>query len=337
MNGTAETPAPFGTTSILQLGGAAALAGLAIRRGLNPDAPALLTAALTLFIAAVVAGFARRHLRADPYRGRFFVDVAAFTLSVLSMVLAGDLITFAIGWVLSGRVLVGLVGHVRHWDEARAAAARASRAFLVSDTAIVLAAIVTVGLTGTTAIVPAIATLAGLGTLASTLVSALVLVAAMARCALPPFAKWLLGSLSTPTPVSALMHGGFVNAGGFLLIRFGPVLEAAPAVQLAAVLIGLGAAVYGILVMSVRPDVKGSLAASTVSQMGFMIASCGLGFYAAALWHLVAHGLFKAWLFLTSGSCIGIEQYRPQVEMTPFAAAIVAIVTLCAGDRKSVV
>jgi NADH:ubiquinone oxidoreductase subunit 5 (subunit L)/multisubunit Na+/H+ antiporter MnhA subunit len=141
----------------------------------------------------------------------------------------------------------------------------------------------------------------------------------------------LLGSLATPTPVSALMHGGFVNAGGLLLIRFGPVLETAPVVQAAAVTLGLSAAVYGILLMSVRPDIKGSLAASTVSQMGFMVASCGLGLYAAALWHLAAHGLFKAWLFLTAGSRIGIEQNRPQAEVTATSAATIALMTLAGG------
>ena len=139
----------------------------------------------------------------------------------------------------------------------------------------------------------------------------LLLIAAAARCALPPFAGWLLSSMTAPTPVSALMHAGLVNAGGFLLIRFAPVFEAAPIARAAAVAIGLVAALYGVGVMSVRPDIKRSLAGSTVSQMGFMIMSCGLGAYAAALWHIVAHGLFKAWLFLGSGSSVGMRGDKP--------------------------
>ena len=156
----------------------------------------------------------------------------------------------------------------------------------------------------------------------------LLVIAAAARCAVPPFSGWLLSSMTAPTPVSALMHAGLVNAGGFLLIRFAPVLEAAPVARAVAMLLGLFGAIYGVGIMMVRPDIKRSLAGSTVSQMGFMIASCGLGYFAAALWHLTAHGLFKAWLFLTAGSRVGIEQNRPQGGLDLTAAATVALVTL---------
>jgi NADH:ubiquinone oxidoreductase subunit 5 (subunit L)/multisubunit Na+/H+ antiporter MnhA subunit len=137
--------------------------------------------------------------------------------------------------------------------------------------------------------------------------------------------------MTAPTPVSALMHAGLVNAGGFLLIRFAPVLEAAPVARLVAVALGLAAVVLGLGVMLVRPDVKRALAGSTISQMGFMIMSCGLGAYAAALWHVIAHGLFKAWLFLGSGSAIGMGKAPADRVMTrsiPVIAGVVLAVAL---------
>jgi NADH:ubiquinone oxidoreductase subunit 5 (subunit L)/multisubunit Na+/H+ antiporter MnhA subunit len=248
------------------------------------------------------------------------------------MALSANLLTFALGWVLSGRVLTSLVGHVRGWEDAELAAKRCSRIFMLSDLALISALVLLARATGSTAIA---AVLAGIGQApwaVTAAASALLVVAAAARCALPPFSHWLLRSLSTPTPVSALMHGGFVNAGGFLLLRFAPVMEAAPALRLTAVAIGLFAALYGVAAMSVRPDIKGALAASTVSQMGFMIASCGLGYYAAALWHLMAHGLFKGWLFLSSGSSAGIERNRPVVTLSGWAALSISTVTLVLGS-----
>ncbi|QNP46319.1 hypothetical protein H9L14_03710 [Sphingomonas sediminicola] len=147
----------------------------------------------------------------------------------------------------------------------------------------------------------------------------------MARSALPPFSGWLLGSMSAPTPVSALMHGGFVNAGGFLLIRFGDVLQATPIAQFAAIAAGLLAAIYGTGIMLVRADVKGVLAGSTVAQMGFLVLSCGLGAYGAALWHIIGHALFKSWLFLNAGSTIGLPVRRDRAEFSARTAVLVLL------------
>ncbi len=281
--------------------------------------------ALTLFVAAIVATFSRRYMRADPRSGAFFGTMALLVASVLAFVLAAGLIGFALGWCASGLLLARLIGHGRDWAEAQAARRRAAAAFLIGDTALVTALALLGWWTGRIDLAGALAAVPQLSGAQATMVAALLLVAAAARCALPPFAGWLLSSMTAPTPVSALMHAGLVNAGGFLLIRFAPVLEAAPAVRIAAVAVGLIAAIYGIGVMMVRPDIKRALAGSTVSQMGFMIMSCGLGAYAAALWHLVAHGLFKAWLFLGSGSAVGM---RPGPRPAPFGTALPLLIAL---------
>ncbi|MBC2651278.1 proton-conducting transporter transmembrane domain-containing protein [Novosphingobium aerophilum] len=286
---------------------------------------------LTLFVAAIVVTFSLRYMRADRRPAAYFGGIALLIASVMLFVFARHLVVLGIGWLASGVLLARLVGHDTAWSEARGAARRALLTFAVGDAALVVALVLLVSQTGTAqvdAVLAAVPSLPGWVTLSAAL---LLLVAAAARCALPPFAGWLLSSMTAPTPVSALMHAGLVNAGGFLLIRFAPVFEAAPIARAAAVAIGLVAALYGVGVMSVRPDIKRSLAGSTVSQMGFMIMSCGLGAYAAALWHIVAHGLFKAWLFLGSGSSVGMRGDKPAGLGEPATIGGVAVATLAVG------
>ena len=301
---------------------------------LHVDPLALIMIALTLFVAAIIAAFARRYLRADRNRRGFARDFALLVASVVLFVCAGNLVLLALGWIASGALLARLIGHQRDWAEARAAARRARWAFAIGDAALVAALAILGVATGSADLGRVIGAAGALPAPVAALAAALLLVAAAARCALPPFSGWLLASMTAPTPVSALMHAGLVNAGGFLLIRFAPVLHAAPGVRLAAVAIGLIAAVHGAGVMLVRPDVKRALAGSTVAQMGFMIMTCGLGAYAAALWHIVAHGLFKAWLFLGSGSAIGMTGSRADApapggaKVAPMIAAITLALAL---------
>jgi NAD(P)H-quinone oxidoreductase subunit 5 len=292
------------------------------------DGLALAIGGLTLFVAAIVATFARRYMRADARQGRFFLRLAALAGAVLAFVFTGNLMALALAWCASGWLLAALVGHCTGWDEAFAAARRTRMTFIGGDAAL-LAALALLGWQAGSARIDAVLEAAPqMPPLLVALAALLLVVAAAVRCALPPFAGWLLSSMTAPTPVSALMHAGLVNAGGFLLIRFAPVLEAAPAARAVAVVVGLAAAIYGIGVMLVRPDVKRALAASTVSQMGFMIMSCGLGAYAAALWHIVAHGLFKAWLFLGSGSAIGMKQAGAAAPLSGGATLAIAAGTL---------
>ncbi|WP_353229055.1 proton-conducting transporter membrane subunit [Novosphingobium sp.] len=309
---------------------------------LMPDPLALVMIALTLFVALVVAGFSRVYMRADPGLRRFGRTLVVLIACVLVVVTTHNLVALAIAWVGSGVLLARLIGHDRGWAEARGAARRAQVAFAIGDLALIVA-LALLGHAAGSADLGAVTVAAPTMPAGTTTVAALLLlVAAAARCALPPFSGWLLSSMTAPTPVSALMHAGLVNAGGLLLIRFGPVLECAPAARVAAVVVGLAAAILGAGVMVVRPDVKRALAGSTVSQMGFMIISCGLGAYAAALWHIVAHGMFKAWLFLGSGSTIGMKPRAmapgPRADRTTLAIATITLGTalaLVAGGQAS--
>ncbi len=154
--------------------------------------------------------------------------------------------------------------------------------------------------------------------------AALVAVAALLKSAQFPTHGWLTEVMEAPTPVSALLHAGVINAGGFLLIRFADLMLAAPGVLAALAMIGGFTALFGGLVMLTQPAVKTSLAWSTVAQMGFMILQCGLALFPLALLHIVAHSLYKAHAFLASGGAV--EQIaaiaRPGPVAVPSGAAV---------------
>jgi NADH:ubiquinone oxidoreductase subunit 5 (subunit L)/multisubunit Na+/H+ antiporter MnhA subunit len=281
-------------------------------------------------------------MRADARGKSFAVRMCLLIASVLGFVAARDLVVLALCWIASGALLGLLIRHAQGWAEANRAAGRAWTAFAIGDAALVAAFALLAWGTGTTRIEPVLAGVAELPAWMSLAAALLLIVAAAARCGLPPFSRWLLRSMTAPTPVSAVMHAGLVNAGGFLLIRFAPVMEAAPAARWTAIGLGFLAALWGVGVMLVRPDVKRGLAGSTVAQMGFMVLTCGFGAYAAAAWHLVAHGLFKAWLFLSAGSAIGetsAPALRPAASDAPLAAALLALggggVAIAAGQASS--
>jgi NAD(P)H-quinone oxidoreductase subunit 5 len=143
----------------------------------------------------------------------------------------------------------------------------------------------------------------GLPVSAQVAVGLLVLAAALKTAAFP-LHGWLTEVMEAPTPVSALLHAGVVNAGGFLLIRLAEPVQASPGAMAALVMIGGFTALFGAAVMLTQSAVKTALAWSTVSQMGFMLFQCGLGLWTLALLHIVAHSLYKAHAFLASGGAV---------------------------------
>ncbi|MEX1119613.1 MAG: proton-conducting transporter membrane subunit, partial [Terrimicrobiaceae bacterium] len=154
-----------------------------------------------------------------------------------------------------------------------------------------------------------------------------------------PFHTWLPDTLETPTPVSALMHAGVISAGGFLLIRLSPLVSLSPETMLALALIGALTALFGSLVMLTQTSIKKSLAFSTVAQMGYMIMQCGLGAFALAALHLIAHSLYKAHAFLESGEAVSHKAPEPlsrlpetsQRSVGGFVVVLVAGLALCVG------
>jgi len=263
-----------------------------------------LSAVLTLLVGGigyVTYRFSVRYLAGDPDRGRFlgwllFTIVAAWVL-----MLSTHLLLLLIVWALTG---VGLDRLLRHYPDRIEAVRAARKQFLISrlgDTALVVAIVIcwtqwrTLDLHDLTA-----AIVAAPGGAWATSVTLLVVLAALTKSAQFPFHSWLPETMESPTPVSALMHAGIINAGGALLLRFAPVLIHSPSALLILVIIGTITASLGMVAMWAQVKVKRTLAWSTVSQMGFMMIQFGLGAFSVALLHLVAHGFYKAWSFLRS-------------------------------------
>ena len=139
------------------------------------------------------------------------------------------------------------------------------------------------------------------------------LLAAMMKSAIVPFHIWLPYTSEAPTPVSALMHAGVVNVGGILLNKLAFLLLLTPAVLNIAFVVGLFTAIFASVLMLVVSDIKRSLGYSTVGQMGYMIMEVGLGAFSLAIYHLMVHGIFKATLFLESGSLIRYARHEPNI------------------------
>jgi NAD(P)H-quinone oxidoreductase subunit 5 len=156
----------------------------------------------------------------------------------------------------------------------------------------------------------------------------LVVMAALLKCAQLPFHGWLIQVMEAPTPVSALLHAGIVNLGGFVLIRFAPLVSEVPAAQALLVAAGTATAVLAALVMTTRISVKVMLAWSTCAQMGFMLMQCGLGAWDMALLHLLAHSLYKAHAFLSAGGAVrraAVAQMTARSDELGFAGWVVGI------------
>ena len=253
------------------------------------------------FFSGIVHSYSRRYMAGSTHESRFFFAVFGFTAVVMALVAADHLGLFGVLWVAMGLVMAELIGINDRWEQARAAATVARRYFIASSALLGIALTALWRATGTTTVSGIDAAAGALGGPVWLVAASALVLAAMIQSALIPFHGWLLSSMTAPTPASALMHAGFVNAGGILLTRFAPVITVDSTLMLAVVAVGAASAVGGKLLKSVRTDVKGKLGCSTVGQMGFMIMQAGLGFFGAAITHLILHGFYKAYLFLSSG------------------------------------
>ncbi|MEE6208850.1 proton-conducting transporter membrane subunit [Salarchaeum sp. III] len=256
------------------------------------------------FFSGIVHSYSRRYMAGDAAIDRFFALTFGFTLAVMVVAAADHVALFTAAWLAMGVTMAELIGHAREWTQAQAAETLTRRYFLASGGALAGTLALLAWATGTTTVSGILAGAGGLSPEVTWVAIGGLFLAAMIQSALVPFHDWLLSSMTAPTPASALMHAGFVNAGGILLTRFAPVFADIPAALAVLVVVGAASALLGQALLLVRPDVKRRLGGSTVAQMGFMILQCGLGFFAAAITHLILHGFYKAYLFLSSGSAV---------------------------------
>jgi NADH-quinone oxidoreductase subunit L len=283
------------------------------------DHLAVAMAVLVAAISLVVHVYSVRYMADEPGYVRFFAKLDLMTAVILLMVIAADLVTLLVAWFLIGVLLFFLLG----FDTSRKASGRyALWTFLtyrVGDLPLVGAALLLWHGYGTAQLPELFTRISAdpsvqLGGVAVVPLAALLLaLAAFARSAQFLLHTWLPYTMDGPTPVSALMHAGIVNAGGFLFNRFAPVFVHAPNVLHLAFFVGLVTALIGSALMLTQNDVKKSLGYSTMGQMGFMIMECGLGAFSLAVYHLIAHGLFKATLFLGSGNVISESRHEDGV------------------------
>ncbi|GEP38919.1 hypothetical protein NPS01_25820 [Nocardioides psychrotolerans] len=230
----------------------------------------------------------------------------AFTVALLALALligGASLPVMALGWTLSGLAASWLVGHPANAG-ARRAASGMRRSLAVGDAAVwtlvVVAAYTLPSLDRADLTSSAAEVDHGTGFV----LAALLVIAFVTRSALPPTQRWLLETTEAPSPVSAFLHAGVVNGGGVLLLLLWPLLATQRPALGALVLLGATALVIGTWSMNARDDVKGRLACSTTTQMGFVAIQLGLALPAAALLHVIGHGAWKSWLFLRAGGAV---------------------------------
>lgn len=260
---------------------------------------------LVTFIGWVVVRYAGTYLDGEARQGAFTGWLCLTLAAVLLLVAAGNLGQLVLGWIATSRLLHRLL--LFYPD--RVAARRAARKKLITarlgDAALLGAVGLLVAAYGSADIGAILAAArAGAGGALAGAAAVLLAMAAVLKSAQFPFHGWLTEVMEAPTPVSALLHAGVINAGGFLLIRFADVMLLSPGTLAVLEVIGGLTALFASLVMLTQPAVKTSLAWSTAAQMGFMIFECGLALFPLALLHIVAHSLYKAHSFLASGGAV---------------------------------
>ncbi|OFE17720.1 hypothetical protein BA895_14635 [Humibacillus sp. DSM 29435] len=297
--------------------------------GLYLDAISTLLLAFVGLLVWVVTTYSLTNLRGRDGLAPAGRALFAALLGLVVMVASASLVTVALGWTVSG-LAVGLVVARTGTGRAPVAARTMRRHLLVGDLA--LWSGIVVGLVW----LPSLDR-TRLGEVTSgapvVVVAVLLVVACVTRSGLVPSHRWLAETAEAPSPVSALLHAGVVNGAGVLGVLAWPLFRAAPLVLLGLLVLGAASVVIGAWAGRVRSDVKGRLACSTTSQMGYMCVQLGLGLPAMALMHLLGHGAYKSWMFLRAGGAIARNRdHAPSAptapllasRLAPWAAAVVA-------------
>ncbi len=278
-------------------------------------------ALLVQFLGSVIGAFSSRYLQGEA-RQRGYVTAFAGVLAAVQLLLLADAwLPLIVAWAAVGAALHRLLCFYPERPFALLAAHKKRIADRLADAAMLGAAALAWWSTGSGSLSALSAQLAHAPASPALQASALLLaLAVLLRTALLPMHGWLIQVMEAPTPVSALLHAGVVNLGGFVLIRFAPLLQAAPAARAVLVAGGLASAALAGMVSLTRVSVKVRLAWSTVAQMGFMVLECGLGLYALAALHLLGHSLYKAQAFLSASSAVRDARLRALHEAQGFAA-----------------
>jgi NADH-quinone oxidoreductase subunit L len=260
-------------------------------------------------IGMLVHVYSIGYMRHDPGYWRFFAYLNLFMVSMLLLVMADSWLAVFVAWEGVGLCSYLLIGF---WYRKRSAAEASKKAFItnrVGDVGFALGIMAIFVDTGTLNIRDSIGALTSQALVAPTipiwLIALLIFAGAVGKSAQFPLHVWLPDAMEGPTPVSALIHAAtMVNAGVYLVARANPIFAMAPQVMVVVAAIGIFTAILAASIAMTQNDIKRVLAYSTLSQLGYMFASLGVGAFTAAIFHLMTHGFFKGLLFLGSGSVI---------------------------------
>ena len=262
-------------------------------------------AVLVQLLGTVIGAFSSRYLSGEQGQRRYVASLAGVLAAVHLLLLAQHWLLLIAAWALVGLAMQRLLCFYPDRPFALLAAHKKRLADRLADALLLLAAVLAWSDVGSGALPALWLHLEQSGASMAMQGSAIALaLAVVLRTALLPVHGWLIQVMEAPTPVSALLHAGVVNLGGFVLISFAPLLNAAPIARWLLVVFGLASALLAGLVMLTRISVKVRLAWSTVAQMGFMVLECGLGLYTLAALHLIGHSLYKAQAFLSASSAV---------------------------------
>ncbi|CPZ48123.1 NADH-quinone oxidoreductase%2C L subunit NuoL [Mycobacteroides abscessus] len=279
--------------------------GLHIDFGLALDQLSVCFALLITGVGSLIHVYSIGYMAHDPGRRRVFGYLNLFLAAMLLLVLADNFLGLYVGWEGVGLASYLLIGF---WYQKPSAAAAAKKAFVVNrvgDMGLALAMMLMFSTFGSVGFAQVLGSASAAGESRNTAIGLALLLAACGKSAQVPLQSWLGDAMEGPTPVSALIHAAtMVTAGVYLITRSGPIFEHAPYAQVAVVLVGAVTLLFGAIIGCAKDDIKKALAASTMSQIGYMVLAAGLGpaGYAVAIMHLLTHGFFKAGLFLGAGS-----------------------------------
>ncbi|MFG1929086.1 NADH-quinone oxidoreductase subunit L [Mycobacterium sp. NPDC048908] len=279
--------------------------GLHVDFGLQLDALSMCFVLLITGVGSLIHIYSIGYMAEDPERRRFFAYLNLFLSAMLLLVLADNYLGLYVGWEGVGLASYLLIGFWQHKPSAATAAKKAFVVNRVGDMGLAIALMVMFTYIGSISYAGVFSAAPQLGEGTLNAIGLLLLLAACGKSAQVPLQSWLGDAMEGPTPVSALIHAAtMVTAGVYLIVRSGPVFDLAPGAQLGVVIVGAVTLLFGAIVGCAKDDIKKALAASTMSQIGYMVLAAGLGpaGYAFAIMHLLTHGFFKAGLFLGAGS-----------------------------------
>ena len=317
------------------------VAQLQVDFGLQLDQLSMCFVLLITGVGSLIHVYSVGYMAHDPERRRFFAYLNLFVAAMLLLVLADNYLGLYVGWEGVGLASYLLIGF---WSHKPSAATAAKKAFVVNrvgDIGLALALALMFATVGSVSYEGVFGAADRLSEGTLTAMGLLLLLAACGKSAQVPLQSWLGDAMEGPTPVSALIHAAtMVTAGVYLIVRSGAIFDLAPDARLGVVIVGAVTLLFGAIIGCAKDDIKKALAASTMSQIGYMVLAAGLGpaGYALAIMHLLTHGFFKAGLFLGAGSVMhgmndetdmrrygGLRKYMP-VTFVTFGLGYLAII-----------